>query len=137
MKRVVVTGANGQVGQELQRSHPMEGCDFFFLSREELDITSPVSIEKVFRKIGPTHLINLAAYTNVEKAESEEKAACEINTLGPKHLAEACKKYDAVLIHLSTDYVFGDDGKDSHSPEDPPAPLNVYGKTKLDGELEI
>lgn len=137
MKRVLVTGASGQVGHELERSEPIANCEFIFLSKEELDITSPRSLESAFFEIKPTHVINLAAYTNVEKAELEENIAYEVNVIGSKNLAKACKKHNTLLIHFSTDYVFGDDEKEFRLPSDPTFPMNVYGKTKLSGEEEI
>lgn len=125
------------MGQELQRSSCLSNCNFFFYTREELDITSFTKLSKVFEEISPTHVINLAAYTNVDKAESEEDQAYLINALGPKNLAHLCEKYDATLIHFSTDYVFGESDKPSLSEEDPVSPLNAYGRTKLYGENEI
>jgi len=137
MNRVIVTGANGQMGQELQRSTFREDHQFFFFTREELDITSYKDLQKVFDEISPTHVVNLAAYTNVEKAEIEEQKAYEINAIGPKNLATLCKDKKAVLIHFSTDYVFGDNDKTAMSEEDETGPMNAYGKTKLEGEKEI
>jgi dTDP-4-dehydrorhamnose reductase len=137
MKRVLVTGANGQMGQELQRSSCLSDCHFFFYTREELDITSFSQVSKIFEEVSPTHVVNLAAYTNVEKAEIEENRAYAINAIGPKNLAHFCKQYKAVLIHFSTDYVFGEHDKASLSEEDEVGPLNSYGRTKLAGEEEI
>jgi len=121
----------------LQRSPFREGYQFFFYTREELDITSYTDLKKVFDDLSPTHVVNLAAYTNVEKAEIEEQKAYEINVIGPKNLALLCKEKKAVLIHFSTDYIFGESEKTSFNEEDEVSPLNVYGKTKWEGEEEI
>jgi dTDP-4-dehydrorhamnose reductase len=137
MKRIVVTGSNGQVGQELQRSISVAEVDFFFFDREQLDILSPQKIEKVLKEHKPHFLINLAAYTNVEKAELEEDLAYQVNVIGAKNLSKACKKNGVFLIHFSTDYVFGNGNKDFYVEEDLTFPLNTYGKTKLQGEREI
>jgi dTDP-4-dehydrorhamnose reductase len=137
MNRIIVTGANGQMGQELQRSPFREGYQVFFYTREELDIISYTDLKKVFDDLSPTHVINLAAYTNVEKAEIEEQKAYEINVIGPKNLAILCKEKKATLIHFSTDYVFGESEKPTFNEDDETSPLNVYGMTKLEGEEEI
>lgn len=137
MNRILVTGAYGQVGQELQRSNPIQDSEFLFFGKKELNILSPSVIEKIFKKVKPTHVVNLAAYTDVEKAEHDEKNAFALNVIGPRNLGEACKNHDALLVHFSTDYVFGNDGNNIHNVEDLPDPLNVYGKTKLLGEYEV
>ena len=103
---VVVTGANGQLGQAIQSiADQYPSIDFVFCSSSELDITSTVSCEAAFTKYKPDFCINTAAYTAVDKAESETEKAYLVNVIGPKNLAEICKQNNTVLLHVSTDFV--------------------------------
>ena len=143
---VLVTGANGQLGQSLQfiAKNYLE-LHFIFCSSSDLDITNLESCQAVFFKTKPNYCINAAAYTAVDKAESEAKKAHLINVIGAKNLAAVCKEYSTVLLHISTDFVFdGDFSKLSpraksrgYSENDIPNPTGVYGQTKLDGEKVI
>jgi dTDP-4-dehydrorhamnose reductase len=147
---VLVTGANGQLGQSLQfiAKHYPE-LHFIFCSSSDLDITNLESCQAVFFKTKPNYCINAAAYTAVDKAESEPEKAHLINVIGAKNLAAVCKEYSTVLLHISTDFVFdGDFSKllpralpkhreRGYSEEDIPNPTGVYGQTKLDGEKAI
>ena len=137
MNTVIVTGSDGQLGRELQLSEHDREIQFYFFNKKELDILSFSSIDEVFENYSPTHVINLAAYTNVENAETDHDAAYEINVTGAKNLAYLCKKYAALLVHISTDYVFGDNEKEFLTETDETRPLNFYGKTKLESEEEI
>ena len=137
MIRVLVTGASGQLGQEMQLSKPIQGVHFVFCDKVELNVLSPISIERSFKEVQPTHVINLASFTDVDEAETHENDAYELNSIGAKNIAKACKKHDAILIHFSTAYVFGNDKRETHSPEDSIQPLNVFGLTKSQGEIEI
>jgi dTDP-4-dehydrorhamnose reductase len=135
---VLVTGANGQLGQALQSisgNHPE--IDFVFCSSSDLDITKKESCEAVFVKYKPDYCINGAAYTAVDKAESEPEKAQLINIIGAKNLAEVCKEYDTILLHISTDFVFDGSNKIAYKEEDSPNPTGVYGLTKLQGEKAI
>ena len=153
---VLVTGANGQLGQSLQfiapnypdpsqKSEQAKQIDFVFCSSADLDISNLENCQEVFSKIKPNYCINAAAYTAVDKAESEPEKAHLINVIGAKNLAQVCKEHNTVLLHISTDFVFdGDFSKLSpraqsrgYSEEDIPNPTGVYGQTKLDGEIEI
>ncbi len=143
---VLVTGANGQLGQSLQFIAPnYPNIRFVFCSSTDLDITNPENCESVFFKITPDYCINAAAYTAVDKAESEPEKAHLINVIGAKNLAVVCKQNSTVLLHISTDFVFdGDFSKLSpraqsrgYSENDIPNPTGVYGQTKLDGEKAI
>ena len=111
--------------------------DFLFLARSEMDITSAVEIRKWFLKYRPDYCVNCAAYTQVDQAEKTPEPAYEVNVKGPENLARACREFGTKLVHISTDYVF--DGKNSNGylPGDTPNPINVYGRTKLEGELMI
>ncbi|MDC3388469.1 dTDP-4-dehydrorhamnose reductase [Flavobacteriaceae bacterium] len=138
MKTILVTGANGQLGQclqELSLSHL--SMQFVFLNSKELDITSKESINKVFNNNDFDFCINCAAYTAVDTAESEQVMAEKVNVLGVKYLAEACKIYNTKLIHISTDFVFDGNSNIPYTENHATAPVSVYGKTKLEGENAI
>jgi len=135
---VLVTGANGQLGQSLQfiaKEYP--AIEFVFCSSSELDITNKQNCQAVFEKYQPNYCINSAAYTAVDKAESEPQKAHSINVAGAKNLAEICKQNDCVLLHISTDFVFDGSKVTPYTEEDIPNPTGVYGQTKLDGEKAI
>jgi dTDP-4-dehydrorhamnose reductase len=135
---ILVTGALGQVGQAIKKAAPAySNIEFYFAGSTEADVTNLQSLEAVFTKVKPNVCINAAAYTAVDKAESEPEKAYAINAAGAKNLAEVCKAFKTVLIHISTDFVF--DGT-KHSPyieEDATNPQSVYGITKLEGENAI
>ena len=140
---VLVTGSNGQLGQSLQFiASKYADIDFVFCSSQELDVTNLANCEKLFSKYKPNYCINTAAYTAVDKAESEPGKAHLINVIGAKNIAEVCKEHNTILLHISTDFVF--DGNLSpraqsrgYSEEDIPNPTGVYGQTKLEGEKVI
>lgn len=138
MSNVLVTGGKGQLASCLKDiTKKTEGHNFIYIDVDELDITKRNNIEDYFKKHEIAYCINCAAYTAVDKAESEEAIAKTINVIGAKNLALACKNNGATLIHISTDFVF--DGKQTkpYTEEDKEEPLGVYGKTKLLGENEI
>lgn len=135
-KRILVTGKNGQLGQSLQKvAAEFTHYDFVFVGRDELDLSSSASIEKYFAAAKPfVAIINTAAYTAVDQAESEVELANQVNHLAVAQLGDIAKVQNAMLLHVSTDYVF--DGK-SYRPyveTDAAAPQNQYGLTKLKGE---
>ncbi len=135
---VLVTGASGQLGQALQHvavNHP--DIEFHFVSSSELDITDKVSVASCFRKRKPDACINAAAYTAVDKAESEPEKAFAVNVTGVKNLAEVCKEHNVLMLHISTDFVFDGTKREPYTEDDIPNPQSVYGKTKLQGEQEI
>lgn len=135
---VVVTGAGGQLGQALQSiAEKYPEIAFVFCDSRILDITNPELIEQVFNQFQPDFCINAAAYTAVDKAESEPEQASLINAVGAKNIAEACKKFDSVLLHISTDFVFGGTKNSPYNESDSTHPKGVYGQTKLDGEIAI
>lgn len=135
---VLVTGENGQLGQSLQFiSANYPDIEFFFCDSKELDITEKVVIQAIFKKIKPDFCVNAAAYTAVDKAESEPEKAHLINVIGSKNLAEVCKDFGAKLIHVSTDFVFDGNKTTPYTEEDNTNPQSVYGQTKLDGEKAI
>lgn len=135
---IIVTGANGQLGSELRAAAPgLPGHRFIFTDYAELDITDPAAIRRMVRAEAADAIINCAAYTQVDKAEDDEAAAARLNSTAPAHLAEAAKEAGALLIHVSTDYVFGGQGNTPYTEQDTPSPLGVYGRTKLAGEEAI
>lgn len=135
---VLVTGANGQLGQALQfiaGNYP--DISFVFCDSKKLDITNADSIDCVFREVKPDFCINTAAYTAVDKAESELEKAYLINATGAKNVAIACKAHTATLLHVSTDFVFDGTKTTPNNEDDIPNPTGVYGQTKLEGEKAI
>jgi dTDP-4-dehydrorhamnose reductase len=135
---VLVTGANGQLGQALQFIAPKHpDVQFVFCDSNMLDITNLNNIKLLFEQHKPDFCFNAAAYTAVDKAESEPEKAHLINVIGAKNLAEVSKEFDTILLHISTDFVF-DGTKDSpYTEEDFSNPTGVYGQTKLAGEKAI
>ncbi len=135
---VLVTGANGQLGQSLQYIAPnYPEVHFVFCSSADLDISNLENCLTVFSKVKPNYCINAAAYTAVDKAESEAEKAHLINVIGSQNLAEVCKQYSTVLLHISTDFVFDGNASIPYTEKDIPNPTGVYGQTKLDGEKAI
>ena len=135
---ILIAGSKGQLGQEFQYLSKFHTChNFIFVDKEELNITSFFDLDKFFASNKIDAIINCAAYTAVDKAEIEKDSALLINVLGPQNLAIISKKYNAKLIHISTDYVF--DGKNNipYKENDIPSPKTVYGTTKLEGEYEV
>ncbi len=134
--RALITGASGQLGQSLlmQKNHQHELIAF---NRDQLDITNFDRLTDVFEKSKPDVLINLAAYTNVDKAETEIDLAFAVNAIAVKNLAQLTNQYEIPIIHLSTDYVFSGDKRSPYLETDTPNPVNVYGKSKLAGEVAI
>ncbi|SKB50918.1 dTDP-4-dehydrorhamnose reductase [Salegentibacter holothuriorum] len=138
MKNVLVTGANGQLGACFKKiSGDYAEFNFIFKSSSEADITDKSKLEKLFSKVNFDWVINCAAYTNVEKAESEKEKAFKINAEAAKNLAEVCNEFGAKLIHFSTDYVFDGKTEKPYQETDSTNSINVYGASKLKGEQLI
>jgi dTDP-4-dehydrorhamnose reductase len=135
-RRILLTGSTGQVGWELQRSLLPLG-EIISPKTQQLDLLKPESIRKNIRELKPDLIVNPAAYTAVDLAETKSDIAIMINANAPKILAEEAEKLRAPLIHYSTDYVFDGKKKGAYTEEDSPNPLNVYGLSKLKGEQEI
>ncbi len=133
---ILLAGKNGQVGEELHRILPSLG-QITALGREDLDLSKPDDIRRMIREIRPNLIVNAAAYTAVDQAESNEDAARAINAIAPAVMAEEAKQIGAALVHYSTDYVFDGSKKSAYEENDPANPLNIYGKTKLEGEQAI
>ena len=133
--RVLVTGAEGQLGSRLvELGARRKTLRIVGLDQTDLDITNPSSIQKALSRHTPDVVVNAAAYTAVDLAESEQECAFAVNGAGVKHLAEACRQNQGALIHVSTDYVFGEVERVPLCPSEPTGPLGVYGVSKLEGE---
>lgn len=134
---ILYTGANGQLGRELKRAAQKRALSAVGLSRADLDITEPDAIQAAISSYDPTVIINCAAYTAVDRAESESELAFAVNRDGPAHLARTCAVNDIVLIHISTDYVFDGSKESAYLESDPVCPINLYGEGKAAGERMI
>ncbi|QYJ69056.1 dTDP-4-dehydrorhamnose reductase [Flavobacterium litorale] len=135
---VLVTGASGQLGQAIQAIAPKyKQVQFHFTTSAEADITNTSSLKTTFNRVKPDFCINAAAYTAVDKAESEPEKAHLINVTGAKNLAEICKEYGTTLVHISTDFVFDGNKNTPYDEEDATHPQGVYGATKRAGEEAI
>jgi dTDP-4-dehydrorhamnose reductase len=131
--KIVVTGANGQLGREVA----VQGKDcheLILVGHDDLDICDGNAVKAFFTKFQPDAVINCAAYTNVDQAETDFDGAFKVNVIGSKNLAAACLEAEAKLVHVSTDYVFDGSGSASYREYDQVSPLGVYGKTKFIGE---
>lgn len=136
-KKILVTGANGQLGSELRVLSVNSNHEFLFTDVAELDITNREAVDNYVSEHGTDIIVNCAAYTNVDKAEDDTEMADNINHLAVKNLAEVSAKYKLILIHISTDYVFDGSKNTPYLETDPTAPLGVYGRTKLAGEKAV
>ncbi len=138
MKRILVTGAGGQLGKTLKDYIiDFKESIFDFKTSRELDITIPEEIEQTLKTGNYNYCINCAAYTNVEQAERIPVDAFKVNAEAVKSLAMACKKQNVTLVHISTDYVFDGNKDQAYTIEDVTNPINEYGKSKLEGEQNI
>ena len=135
--RILLTGANGQVGWELSNRSGQQGFEVLALDRSDLDITDPVSVRREINRSGVSLVVNAAGYTAVDEAESEPELAFAVNRDGPAYLASACEKAGIPLVHISTDYVFDGQKQGAYLETDPVSPLGVYGKSKAAGEVEV
>ncbi len=135
MPRILVTGANGQLGHYIQQiSGNFPEAEFLFCTRDELDLACDNSIREKIKITAPDVVINAAAYTNVDLAETEKEMAFRINGTAVGVLAEVCGEVGAKLIHISTDYVFDGKRTEPYPVDFPTSPINIYGASKLEGE---
>ena len=134
---ILVTGANGQLGCEMRRLGAVSPNNYIFTDVAELDITNAAAVMYVAKHYSIDAIVNCAAYTNVDKAESDEATAELINATAVANLAAAMKEVGGTLFHVSTDYVFGSKGNTPRTEDMPLSPLGVYGRTKLHGEQAI
>jgi dTDP-4-dehydrorhamnose reductase len=136
MQRILLTGSNGQVGWELRRTLASLGT-VVAADRSVMDLADPDAIRRVVRELKPQVIVNAAAYTAVDKAESDADLSMRINGVAPGILAEEARRLGALLVHYSTDYVFDGTKESAYSENDAPNPINAYGRTKLAGEEAI
>lgn len=138
MDKILVTGANGQIGSTfalLSEQYP--GVEFYFHDKDQLDICNLQAVESWFSQHPVDYCINCAAYTAVDKAESDEELAEAINITGVVNLAKVCAKSGIPVIHFSTDYVYHTSGNLPYKESEPTEPKGVYAKTKLEGEKQL
>ena len=135
--RVLVTGANGQLGSDVICEMKSRRLDVVGVDVKEMDITDEGMVFEVFDKVKPDAVIHCAAYTAVDDAEDHEDLCRKINAYGTANIARACKLHDAPMMYISTDYVFNGEGVEPWKPDDGTDPVNTYGQTKLEGELAI
>ena len=133
--RLAIIGADGQLGCDimlaLQNENPVA------LTEKEIDVTNKAQVKSVFSNIRPGFVINTAAFTDVDRCETEERMAFSVNALGAKHVAECCDAIGATLLHISTDYVFNGRKTTPYKENDTTAPINIYGATKRTGEVNV
>ena len=134
---ILVTGANGQLGCEMQRLGAVSPNNYIFTDVAELDVTDAGAVLRAAEQTRAEAIVNCAAYTNVERAEEAEATADRLNRLAPANLAAAAAATGATLIHISTDYVFDGTAHTPYTEQAPTAPLGVYGRTKLAGEQAV
>jgi dTDP-4-dehydrorhamnose reductase len=134
---LLIVGAKGQLGRELCGETSRRALEILAVGRDELDITDADAVSRFVGDAAPRAIINAAAYTAVDKAESDGEAAHAINALGPEHLARAAAQLDIPLLHLSTDYVFDGTKHGAYRENDAVAPLGVYGTSKEEGERRV
>ena len=134
--KVLITGTNGQLGWELQRTVP-KGLQVTAFGHAELDITDASAVELTISDLNPDLVINTAAYTAVDKAEEEAEKAYKVNAQGAANIAKAAANSNARLIHISTDFVFDGLQSSPYLPSDTTNPLGVYGASKLEGERQV
>ena len=136
-KKILVTGANGQLGMEMRILGAVAPNEYIFTDIDELDITDSDAVAAFVEQNGIQIIVNCAAYTNVDRAEEDESTAECINAEAVRNLAEAAKMVDGTLFHISTDYVFGGEGNTPRTEDMPLDPQGAYGRTKLHGEQAI
>lgn len=135
--RILVTGASGQLGYDVERELERRGIEHLGTSSRELDITDRAAVEHLMQSYRPDAVIHCAAYTKVDLAEDEPERCWAVNADGTRNLAAACREIGAKLLYISTDYVFPGTGEQFRRTDDPVSPVNTYGRSKLAGELAV
>lgn len=135
MKKIIITGATGMLGTAI--TNALQGHDLYGYSSKELDITCSFKLDQIVKSIKPDYIINCAAYTAVDLAETDQEKAFKINALAVQKMAQVANQYQATLIHFSTDYVFNGTATQPYLPLQETDPINVYGASKLAGEKSI
>jgi len=135
--KVLTTGASGQLGYDVCRTLAARGVPHIGVDSADCDITDAAAVDALFEQEKPDAVIHCAAYTAVDKAEDNEALAFTVNETGTRNIAAACKVWDAKMIYVSTDYVFPGNGEKFYEPDDEKGPRNVYGRSKLAGEMAV
>lgn len=135
--RILVTGASGQLGYDVERELERRGIEHLGTSSRELDITDRAAVERLMAAYRPDAAIHCAAYTKVDLAEDEPERCWAVNADGTRNLAATCREIGAKMLYISTDYVFPGAGERSYETGDPTGPVNTYGRSKLAGELAV
>jgi dTDP-4-dehydrorhamnose reductase len=135
--RVLITGSSGQLGKAVVEVFFKSGMDVYPIPHSRLDITSRQKVEEIIRAYLPETVINCSAFTDVDLCEKERDRAYMVNAIGPKNLAILSERYNIHLIHISTDYVFDGEKDSPYTEFDSPNPVNIYGKSKLEGEYFV
>ena len=135
--KVLVTGASGQLGYDVVKCLKERNIDCLGVGSADFDITSLEQTERFLMEYQPDAVIHCAAYTNVNKAEEETELCHKVNVVGPGNIAKVCKKLNAKMLHISTDYVFPGDGEQFYETYDATGPVSAYGKSKCEGELAV
>lgn len=140
IKNILITGCNGQLGNEMQLQAKLTenaSYQYFFTDVEELDITDEQAVNTFVEKHEIDCIVNCAAYTNVDKSESNEELCHQLNSVAPAYLAQAIQRRQGTIIQVSTDYVFDGTGHTPYTEDQPTCPCSIYGKTKLEGEQRV
>lgn len=138
MSKILITGANGQLGTELRKLFDSKQIDYLATDMDILDITNEAAVNEYFDDYQPTAVFHCAAFTAVDRAEDEDKELnWQVNVNGTKYIAKASEKYEATLFYISTDYVFDGDSLEEYLVDSPTNPRNEYGKAKLAGEQAV
>lgn len=135
--KILVTGASGQLGHDVCRELNRRGIENLGLASKDMDITDPEAVSEVIKQYLPDAVIHCAAYTKVDKAQEEPERCWAVNAQGTRNIAAVCGELDIKMLYISTDYVFPGDGEGFYRPDDAVNPRNVYGMTKLAGELAV
>jgi dTDP-4-dehydrorhamnose reductase len=135
--KVLVTGAKGQLGYDVVRRLEENNIECLGTDRNDIDVINKTKVKEFISDYKPDVVVHCAAYTAVDKAEDEREICHNINVLGTKYIVEACRDIDATLVYISTDYVFDGEGDQPFEVIDKPNPINYYGQTKYDGEIEV
>jgi dTDP-4-dehydrorhamnose reductase len=135
--RVLVTGYNGQLGFDVVKRLKILNVECLGVDRKDFDLTNELETKEFIKNYNPDVVVHCAAYTAVDKAEEEKEMCYKVNVLGTRYIAQACVDIDAKMVYISTDYVFDGEGEKPFEVTDEPRPINYYGQTKYEGELEV